>query len=56
MGGGGWGAKEEHMDEIWVGEHAWEFLFNSSKVTENAFILCKCIQMLIHIENLSMMI
>ena len=49
-------AKEESVDEIWVREHAWEFLFNFSKVTENALIPCKCIQMLIHNENFSMMI
>ena len=37
------GAKEERFDEIQgVGEHHdWEFLFNFSKVTENAFVTIK---------------
>ena len=36
MGGGG--AK---LDGIVLGRNAWEFLFNFSKVTENAFITIK---------------
>ena len=32
---------EEHVDEIWGGGDAWEFLFNLSKVTESAFITIK---------------
>ena len=38
------GAKEERFDEIQGvggGHHAWEFLFNFSKVTENAFVTIK---------------
>ena len=34
------GAKEERVDEIWR-VHAWEFLFNFSKVRENTFITIK---------------
>ena len=37
------GAKEERFDEIQEGggHNAWEFLFNFSKVTENAFVTIK---------------
>ena len=42
VGGGGGGAKEERVEEFfWRGGHAWEFLLNFSKVTENAFITIK---------------
>ena len=34
------GTKEERVNEIW-GVHAWEFLFNFSKVRENAFVTMK---------------
>ena len=38
---GGGGAKGERVDEMGGGGHAWEFLFNSSKATENTFITIK---------------
>ena len=45
MSGGGGGAKEERVDEFFCGGggegHPSEFLFNFSKVTENAFITIK---------------
>ena len=41
MGGGGRGAKEKHGRNLGEGGHAWEFLFNFSKVNENAFMTIK---------------
>ena len=42
LGGGGKGAKEECLKEIFWGRgHACGFLFNFSKVTENAIIAIK---------------
>ena len=43
---GGGGAEEERVGEMFFlgggrGGRAWEFLFNFSKVTENAFITIK---------------
>ena len=34
-------ATEEYVGKIWGREHPWEFLFNFSELTENAFIAIK---------------
>ena len=36
-----WGGGGAKLDGIVLGRNAWEFLFNFSKVTENAFITIK---------------